>query len=171
MRSPTLAYTGIRWCELASLRVRHLDMLRRRISLDHVKGHRGRVVSMPQFVADALARLCEGKGRDDVLWPDTLGRRPMTPPASKESWLSGAVARCMKADQTFPRITAHSLRHTYASLAVSSGANVKVVQRQLGHKSAAMTLDVYSDLFDADLDSVAQAFDKESVPKMCPNAA
>jgi hypothetical protein len=43
---------------------------------------------------------------------------------------------------TFPRITAHSLRHTYASLAVSSGANVKVVQRQMGHKSASMTLDV-----------------------------
>jgi integrase len=53
-------------------------------------------------------------------------------------------------------------------LAVSSGANVKVVQRQLGHKSASMTLDVYSDLFDTDMDAVAQAFDLEcaqSVPK------
>jgi integrase len=35
------------------------------------------------------------------------------------------------------------------------GANVKVVQRMLGHKSAAMTLDVYADLFDSDLDTVA----------------
>jgi integrase len=32
---------------------------------------------------------------------------------------------------------------------------VKVVQRMLGHASAAMTLDTYSDLFDADLDTVA----------------
>jgi integrase len=30
------------------------------------------------------------------------------------------------------------------------------VQRMLGHKSAAMTLDVYADLFDDDLDSVAE---------------
>jgi integrase len=47
------------------------------------------------------------------------------------------------------------LRHTAASLAISAGANPKVVQRMLGHASAAMTLDVYADLFDTDLDSVA----------------
>jgi integrase len=49
----------------------------------------------------------------------------------------------------------HDLRHTAASLAVSSGANVKAVQRMLGHKSAAMTLDTYADLFEDDLDEVA----------------
>jgi integrase len=60
----------------------------------------------------------------------------------------------------FPRISAHALRHTAASLAVSAGANVKVVQRMLGHASAAMTLDVYADLFDDDFTVVA---DKLSV--------
>lgn len=35
------------------------------------------------------------------------------------------------------------------------GANVKTVQRQLGRKSAAMTLDTYADLFDADLDDLS----------------
>jgi integrase-like protein len=42
----------------------------------------------------------------------------------------------------------HDLRHTAASLLVASGANVKAVQRMLGHASAAMTLDVYFGLFD-----------------------
>jgi hypothetical protein len=42
---------------------------------------------------------------------------------------------------------------------VSAGANVKAVQRMLGHASAAMTLDVYSGLFDGDLDGVAAAMD------------
>jgi hypothetical protein len=56
-----------------------------------------------------------------------------------DSWLSGAVERAMKADPTFPRVTAHDLRRTYASLAISLGANVLVVQRQLGHRSAAVT--------------------------------
>ena len=68
-----------------------------------------------------------------------------------------AVGRCRKADPTFPRITAHDLRHTAASLAISSGANPKVVQRMLSHASAAMTLDVYADLFDSDLDTVAES--------------
>jgi integrase len=44
---------------------------------------------------------------------------------------------------------------------VSAGANVKAVQRMLGHASAAMTLDVYSGLFDDDLDGVAARLDQE----------
>jgi integrase len=66
----------------------------------------------------------------------------------------------------------HELRHTAASLAVSAGANVKAVQRMLGHKSAAMTLDVYSGLFDDDLDAVAARLDVDAadVSKMCHEA-
>jgi integrase len=63
-------------------------------------------------------------------------------------------------------VTAHDLRHTAASLAISSGANPKVVQRMLGHASAAMTLDVYADLYESDLDEVAG-----NVSKMCPRWA
>src|SRR5436305_15189991 len=59
-----------------------------------------------------------------------------------------------------PGLTPHELRHTAASLAVASGANVKAVQRMLGHASAAMTLDVYADLFDDDLDTVSVALNE-----------
>ena len=55
--------------------------------------------------------------------------------------------------------TRRFLRHVAAGLLVSAGANVKVVQKQLGHKSAAMTLDVYAELFDDDLDAVRGALD------------
>jgi hypothetical protein len=51
--------------------------------------------------------------------------------------------------------TPHDLRHTAASLTVRAGADVKVVQRMLGHASAAMTLDVYAGLFAEALDQVA----------------
>ena len=56
-------------------------------------------------------------------------------------------------------MTPHELRHTAASLAISAGANVKAVQRMLGHASAEVTLNVYSDLFDDDLDDVAMRLD------------
>ena len=42
---------------------------------------------------------------------------------------------------------------------MASGANVKAVQRMLGHASAAMTLDVYSGLFEDDLDALADRLD------------
>lgn len=74
-------------------------------------------------------------------------------PNSQDGWFAGAMAT----DLTFPRITPHDLRHTAASLAISACANVKAVQRMLGHASAAMTLDTYAALFDDDLDYVAKA--------------
>ncbi len=81
-------------------------------------------------------------------------------PASRNGWFTGTVSRVRATDRTFPRITPHDLRHTAAPLAVQAGAHVKAVQRMLGHASAAMTLDVYADLFDDDLDAVAAALDQ-----------
>jgi integrase len=52
-------------------------------------------------------------------------------------------------------ITPHDLRHTCASLAVSAGVNVLALARMLGHKDPSVTLRVYADLFDTDLDAVA----------------
>jgi integrase len=167
-----LGVGGLRWGEAAALRVGDVDFLRRRIELHRnavqvgtkiivgtLKGNKNRWVVLPEFVIGALAETAKGKGRDHLLWPSASGGY-IGPPASKESWLSGAVARCQKADPTFPRVTAHALQHTAASLAISAGANPKVVQRMLGHASAAMTLDGYADLFDSDLTSVAESVGK-----------
>jgi len=44
-------------------------------------------------------------------------------------------------------------------MAIASGADVKVVQQMLGHKSATMTLDLYGHLFGDRLDVVADAMD------------
>lgn len=80
-------------------------------------------------------------------------------PNSVRGWFAFAVKRVRDADDEFPRVTPHDLRHTAASLAISAGANVKAVQRMLGHASASMTLDTYADLLDDDLDGVADALD------------
>jgi integrase len=176
-----LGVGGVRWGEAAALQVSDVDFLRRRVHLHRnavkvgatfevgsLKSNKNRTVVVPQFVVDALARTAEGKGRDELLWPSTSGGY-LRPPSGTESWLAGAMARCQADDPTFPRITAHALRHTAASLAIHAGANPKVVQRMLGHASAAMTLDIYTDLFESDLDAVADRL--EDVLKMCSPAA
>jgi integrase len=73
---------------------------------------------------------------------------------ARRSWFDAAAAAIGESG-----LTPHELRHTAASLAVGAGANVKAVQRMLGHASAAMTLDRYADLFDDDLDAVADRLD------------
>ena len=84
----------------------------------------------------------------------------MRTPHSLSGWFVFALKRCQAIDPSFPTITPHDLRHTAASLAISAGANVKAVQRMLGHASAAMTLDIYADLFEDDLDDVSDRLDK-----------
>ncbi|WP_314453255.1 site-specific integrase [uncultured Microbacterium sp.] len=166
-----LAYTGLRWGEATALRLRHVDTLRRRVAVEenavmvgtviHVgtpKTHETRSVPYPAFLALPMAQLCEGKSRDDLLFGD--GRLHMRLPNSRDGWFAAAVRRAVEADSEIPRVTPHDLRHTAASLAISSGANVKAVQRMLGHASASMTLDTYADLFDDDLDGVAVSLDE-----------
>ena len=167
------------WAELAALRVRDVDLLRRRLTVarsvtdvdGHLvfgdpKTHQCRQVPVPRFLVEALAAACAGRGPDELVFTSPAGgvlrnnnwrRRAFNPPAIRVG-LDG--------------LTPHELRHTAASLAVSAGANVKAVQRMLGHASAAMTLDVYSGLFGDDLDVVAERLDALAaevlVPPACP---
>jgi integrase len=55
-----------------------------------------------------------------------------------------------------PPLTPHDLRQTAASLSFQAGAIVTAVHGTLGNASAAMTLDGHADLFDDDLDAVAE---------------
>ena len=84
----------------------------------------------------------------------TVGRYLVTPTVREKSWFDKALAAA-----GLPNMTIHDLRHTAASLSISAGANVKAVQKMLGQASAAMTLDVYADLFDDDLTAVATRLD------------
>lgn len=177
-----LGYTGLRWGEVTGLRARDIDALRRRLTVVQnavlVKGkviigtpktYKRRSVPFPAFLASSLAEAATGLGADDLVFADERGRPLVTPTTRENSWFDRAlvVAR-------LPPMTIHDLRHTAASLAISAGGNVKAVQKMLGHASAAMTLDVYADLFDDDLDAVATRLDQavmvSSVGKMWANA-
>jgi integrase len=157
-----LGYCGLRWGEAAALRVRNIDFLKGRLfvesSLAEVNGvvmfgttktHATRTVPIPSFLLEDLSAQVVGFGPDDLVFTSPKGaplrsanfRRDVFDPAVRSAGLDG--------------LTPHGLRHAAASLAVSSGASVKAVQRMLGHKDAAMTLNVYADLFDDELDDVA----------------
>ena len=161
-----LAYCGLRWCELAALRVGSIDFLRRRLNVAEAmtevhgelvwgtpKTHETRSVPIPRVLLDDLAAHVQGKARDDLVFTTTTGA-PLRNRNARRSWFNAAAAAIDE-----PGLTPHELRHTAASLAVSAGANVKAVQAMLGHASAAMTLDTYADLFDNDLDAVADRLD------------
>jgi integrase len=95
-----------------------------------------------------------GKGLDDLVFTGVRGGGALRAPAFRRASFDRAAEAIGMAG-----LHPHELRHTAASLAIASGANVKVVQQMLGHKSATMTLDLYGHLFGDQLDEVADAMD------------
>jgi integrase len=97
-----------------------------------------RPVPFPAALADDLAALMVVKGRDDLVFTDSRGGV-----LRNSNWrtrvFEPAVAKCKSPTSRFLPSPPHDLLHTAASLAVSAGANVKAVQRMLGHAKASMT--------------------------------
>jgi integrase len=162
-----LGFCGLRWGEAAGLKVGRVDLLRRRLtvaeSLSEVEGHlvwgtpkshATRSVPIPSFLVDLLAEVMHDLPPDALVFTTWRGK-----PLRNLNWRRDVFDRAAE-DVGLAGLTPHELRHTAASLAVSAGANVKAVQKMLGHASAAMTLDVYAGLFDDDLDGVAERLDR-----------
>lgn len=81
-----LAYTGVRFGEMAALRVRRLDLLRRRATIAESvtlvrgervwgtpKGHERRAVPIPRFLINELAQHVACKGPEDLVFPGVRG--------------------------------------------------------------------------------------------------
>ena len=161
-----LAYTGARWGEMAAMRAGRIDFLRRRASIVEsvtvVKGrlewgtpkdHERRDLPLPRFLTEALAAHVAGKDRDELVFTGEKGG------VLRAQVFQRAVLTRAASSIDVEGLHPHELRHTAASLAIASGANIKVVQTMLGHESATMTLDLYGHLFPDQLDELADAFD------------
>ncbi|MBK4152694.1 tyrosine-type recombinase/integrase [Corynebacterium macginleyi] len=167
-----LGTCGLRWGELAGLRVRDVNVLRRRLTVVQAiarddsgewvpmepKSWEQRTVAVPASIMPLIVKAVEGKGLDEFVWERPSGG--CLRPLGHTSFFAHAVKRCVQNGVISDSLTPHGLRHVAAGLMVASGASVKAVQKQLGHKSAMLTLDTYADLFDGDLDEVAGRMDE-----------
>lgn len=164
----TLAYTGLRFGELAALRVADVDLKRRRILVskaiaqvsgvglveDTTKTHQVRSVPiLTTALFDALKKAVEGRQPDEHLFPAPNGG-PM-----RNSFFRWRFDRaCQTAGLT--GISPKTLRHTAGSLALASGASLPTTARLLGHAKVSTTADVYSHMLPDDFDNLAAAMDR-----------
>ena len=141
-------------------------MLRRRVNVSRsvTEGKRSgvggtpktwerRSVPFPASLADELSALMIGKGRDELVFTNLVRRRAAQHHLPGRRCSHPLSQKCQRVDYKPSR---RSRRTTCATRPrvwrCPPGANVKAVQRMLGHAKASMTLDVYADLFDEDLD-------------------
>lgn len=76
-------------------------------------------------------------------------------PDSITKWFSDFVKRT-----GLPKVTVHSLRHTYASLMIADGVPLVVVSHQLGHAQTSTTANIYAHVIASAEAKAAQTFDK-----------
>jgi integrase len=160
-----LGTTGLRFGEAAELRWRDVDIagLRLRVtrSVTFVGGRA--VVGTPKNGKDrkvalpgTVARMLTPRADDDLVFADSAGGWMRASNVRRRWWARALTDAGLPAD-----FKLHELRHTAASLAIRSGANVKALQNMLGHASAGLTLDRYGHLYDSDVDAVGHAIDAQ----------
>lgn len=152
--------TGLRWGELIALRPRHIDFLRRTITVDdtivevpkkvsptgermivkpYPKDDESRTLTIGQELLDVLAARIHALGlnRDDLIFPSTeaSGGKPLSRNTFRTRvWLPALE----KAELGF-HVRVHDLRHAHASWLLAGGADLKSVVDRLGHSQIQTT--------------------------------
>lgn len=156
-------FTGMREGEVLGLMWDCIDLTKGTVTIDKqlqmirgskgqyqivpTKNSKGRTISIAPFVVDTLRRVkhqqLENRLRYGESWEDSgfvftneLGYH------LSASTVYKSFKKVMQ-DIGSPETRFHDLRHSYAVASIRSGDDIKTVQENLGHATAAFTLDVY----------------------------
>ena len=143
--------TGLRRGELLGLKWADVDLDRGMLKIQRaISRQNGKVVEAPlktknayrtlPLSADAISVLKMQKckvGNSEWVFPSPPGG-PMSPDS-----VLHMLQRVLKR-AGLPRIRFHDLRHTFATMALQNGVDVKTVSSMLGHYSAGFTLNTYT---------------------------
>jgi integrase len=169
---------GLRWSEVAGLRVGRIDWAAGRLRVEEAvtRGPGGRLVHGPPksragrrrlIVPTALMRILAahlgGRGltpsdTDELLFTDAAGGPLSYSHWRQRVWLPACrAAGCEGAGF-------HDLRRANATGMVAEGVDVKVAQRRLGHADVRMTLDIYAEALETSERRAAEALAARFLP-------
>ena len=151
-------YTGMRVGEICGLQWKDVNLVTNTISVtktakDYItdSGKHDVEISNPK-TPSSVRQIPIIAALADILSEEARDRRPSTndyivawrnPKLLSTSFLKWSTRNELYGEAGKP-ITMHGLRHTFATVGVQSGVDVKSLSAILGHSSTAMTLDVYA---------------------------
>ena len=154
--------TGMRNAELRYLQVRDIDSRAMLIHVSHGKGGRDRYVPLSPTLLATLREHWRWMKPKTWLFPGTMHNwradRPITP---KVVW-DACRAAAARAGLT-KRVSAHTLRHSYATHLLEAGADIRTIQLLLGHAQVRHTV-IYLHLSPRHLQAVANPLDALTIP-------
>jgi integrase len=146
------ALTGMRQGELFGLKWSDVDWINKQVHVKRTYNHgrfynpkskssRRSIDLAPQLVDELRKwKLACPKANLELVFPNEVGK-----PEHPSNFLRRRFYPALLAAD-LPQIRFHDLRHTYASLLIDQGENMKYIQRQLGHSSIKVTMDIYGHL-------------------------
>ncbi|MBA3727562.1 MAG: site-specific integrase [Armatimonadetes bacterium] len=130
----TIYATGLRASEALHLEVADIDSQRMSIRVRQGKGHKDRDVLLSPKLLVLLREYWKAVRPTRWLFPSSAPDRPVSLDSLQE-----AVRRARRASGLAKRVTAHTLRHSFATHLLESGTNLRVIQVLLGHNSLRTT--------------------------------
>ncbi len=162
------AYSGCRAGEIGGLRVKHLDLLHRRVRIvvarktygtdGETKTGKSRWVRLPRQLCVELANHIGDRGPEERVWTGDRGgpldhhwfyERRYKPVVRKLSALGYLPVIVDEDDpEAVPRtLRFHDLRHTCVALLIAKGKQEYHIMKHLGHSSIKTTIDTYGHMF------------------------
>jgi integrase len=122
-----------------------------------------RTISLPRFVVDRLRR--HRVQQAQWFWANRLGRtnaETLVFERAGEPWVPNTFGTAFSrtlSEAGVPHVRLHDLRHTFASMALAAGVDLKTVSCALGHSTISTTADVYAHVTDSLMRDAADRID------------
>lgn len=130
---------GLRFSELADLRVGDVDLEEKAVWVRRGKGRKDRLLPLGRAASGWLRRYLQAS--DELRREQGTDRVFLTPRGRRlhnATWNEQLRVLVRRAKIDKP-VTAHALRHTFATVMIRGGADLRHIQRLLGHGSLAPT--------------------------------
>jgi len=146
------AFTGMRQGELLGLKWEDIDWEAKQVHVQgtfnngrffetKTKGSNRRIDLAPTVITDLKKwKLASGRNELGLVFCNEAGN-----PIDHHNLVNRNFFPALKA-ANLPKVRFHDLRHSYASILIEQGENLKYIQSQLGHSSPTVTLNVYAHL-------------------------
>ncbi|OLC35812.1 MAG: hypothetical protein AUG08_15865 [Acidobacteria bacterium 13_1_20CM_2_55_15] len=134
--------SGLRVRELVSLNDENVDMLQQLVRVIG-KGRKQRIVPFGEYAGRAMAEYVSERDRLGLANPDATGQTPLFVSLRGRRLNARDVQRLVERTRlglpSGRRLTAHTLRHTFATHLLERGADLRAIQELLGHASLGTT--------------------------------
>ena len=175
-------YMGLRVGEALAISTHDIDLKNKRINIhrtlttdekgnvimgNKTKTYAGRrILPIPDFLYPYIIEQMQIANAQDNN-EEKLLFKPNNSKYCRRSTINNELKRVLKNEFNITDISSHSLRHTFGTRCIESGMAPVVVQRLMGHKNIAVTLNTYTSVFDKfkerEIDKVNQYYLEENL--------